>query len=898
MTRVRSIATRAAVALYALILRGYPPVFRQRCGGPMLETFETLCRSQHGMRSLGRECLAEYIDAVKGTWRSRRVSRPTTSRDEAHGGAGAFAAFRQDGIYAFRRLRAQPALVMLTVLTLGFAMAAATAVFSVVNAVLLSPSPFVDAGRLMNLVNRSPQGHTYAGLSRTKLRVWRAETEIFESVEAYRQTSVVVTGGVEPEELPAAAMSPALVATLGVVPRNGRLFIPAEAQPGQNTVVLLSEHYWRTRLGADTAAVGRDLIVNGRPHTVIGIMPARFHFPTLREELWLPLDPDARPAEDESVANTLVRLRRGLTPAEARQRIDATVARLEQEQPLPTGWAIVLDPGTLAGPDDRTRRAVMILFGAVVLVLLTASANVANVLLSRAVERRREFAIRLALGAGRVRLVRELLLEGALLGVGAGVTGLLVAKWSLEALVGLAPDSLMYATAHPPSIDSRVLMFGMTLAVITGVICNVPPAMRRIHAQGSEVLSGRTRTLAATPLQRRLRSSLVIAELSLAVVLLVGAGLMVRSFVKLNSVDVGFDPERVLAVTVGLDGRRYATEASRISLLRRVARDVEQLPHVESVAIASGLPPYPGTLGLMTPATDAGRCGPELVPVVANLVSPSYFEVMGVAVAEGRTLRGDDPPDTVVISSTIARMCGGSLVGRPLRLDAGAPWLQVIGVAADVRTRGVLNDEGDAAIYLPFESDPNVLPMVAGLHERRVVPRRLAIRSAQPMRVLDAVKRVLWTHEPDQPILQAAPASDLLKQSLGRERFVLALMAAFSAVALALASAGIFGVLAYSVAQRTNEIGIRVALGASSREVTRMIVGQGLTLAVAGIAVGLCGAYALSRLLAGLLYEIDPRDPAVFVAIPVLVLTVAILAAWLPASRALAVDPASALRVE
>jgi putative ABC transport system permease protein len=898
----QALPVRAAVALYRAILILYPPSFRARCAAPMLETFAEVCRRglALGWWRFLRECGAEYLNALGGAWRSRFArERPAGRLAAPASGDGLARVVWLDVRYAVRRLLAAPGLLLFTTLTLGFAIAAGTAVFSVVDAVLLRPSPFVEADRLMRLMSVSAErGHTYPGLSREKLRQWRREADIFAAVEAYRPTTVVVTGGVEPEELAAAHVSPGLLATLGVPARHGRTFTAADAQPGAVAVVIVSEQYWRTRLGADPAAVGRTLHVNGRPHSIEGVMPERFHFPSVRESVWLPFDPEARAQAGEAVSQIIVRLAPGLDAGQARLRIAAAAERLEQERPLPTGWRIALVPGTLFGPDDRTRRTVWIIFGAVGLVLLTACANVANLLLSRAVERRREFAIRLVLGATRSRLIRELVVEGALIGAAAGAVGLLAARWALGTLVSLAPDALAHATTNSIAIDARVFTFGLALAIATGVLCNLPPAFKGMRSESHDALSGRNRTATATPVQRRFRAALVTGEIALAVVLLVGAALMVRSFIRLNAIDIGFDPDRLLAVTIGLDNARYGDERARIGFLRSVAADVAQLPGVTGVAAASGLPPTPGTSGLAVLSTDAGPCAVERTPIVSNFVSAGYFGLMHITLAAGRPLRDDDPPDAVVISATIDRLCGGSLVGRRLRLDDTAPPLQVVGVAADVKTRGLTAPDGELAVYMPFEADPAALPMVATQHERQVVPRRLLIRTDAPAAAVASIKRVLWAHDPDQPVLQAAPLADLMADSIRRERFMLTLMTLFSAVSLALASAGIFGVLAYTVAQRTNEIGIRLALGASAGAIVRLVVGHGLALAVLGVAAGVAGAYAVASVLAGLLYEVNPRDPAVFIVTPLLVLAVAVLASWAPTSRALRVDPASALRVD
>lgn len=889
----RRAAASIAVALYARITRLYPAGFRERCGPAMLRTFEELAR-----RATIRRLAAELIDALACVWTSRRPDHATRQLAPAAARDSRLAAAAQDARYAGRRLRSQPALVTFTVLTLGFAIAASASLFSIVDAVLLRPSPFKEANRLVNAMSVTPRGSISPGLSATKLKQWRTEGSVFDAVEAYMPTTVLATGGIEPEEVPAAEISPGLLRTLGVAPRLGRLFEDGDASAGQHRIVIVSERYWRTRLGQDDGAIGRAIAINGAPHTVIGVMPRRFHFPTLREEIWLPLDPATGASGGRGTANTLVRLRDGLTIAAATARIAAITKRLAAEQPVPGGWAIVLDSHAFDGPDDRTRSAVLVLFGAVGLVLLTAGANVANLLLTRAVDRHREFSIRLMLGASRARLVRELLAEGLLLGVAAGSLGLLAARWSVGTLVRLAPADLLVATTTGIGVDARVIAFGFALAITTAVLCNLPPAFRTLGAPGRDALSGRTRTAATTPAQRRFRSALVVCEIALAVVLLVGAALMMRSFARLNAIDIGFNPDNVAVVTIGLDSERYDSEASRYALLRRVAADVRDLPGIEGVAIASGVPPSPGSLSFASLETESGPCAGEDTGVVSNLVSPSYFSVLGIAVPDGRPLRDDDPPGAVVVSQSIARRCGAaSLTGRRLRLGPNAAWLSVVGTAVDVKTRG-LTDEGELAIYLPWDAGTAPFPNVATMLPRRVAARRLLFRAANPMDLVTGVKRVLWRHDGDQPVLSALPAADLMADTIRRERFMLALMTLFSSVALALASAGIFGVLAYAVAQRANEIGIRVALGATSAHVIRLVVGQGFAVAAAGVAAGVAVALGFSRVLAGLLYEIEPHDPVVFISMAALVFLVALAASWIPTLRALRVDPATSLRVD
>jgi putative ABC transport system permease protein len=902
MRRTPAWVQSLVLRVYAAVLRLYPRAFRRACGAPMLETFEGLCReraAQHGAIGFLAACAPDVADALGCAWRARRppadpVAAASVARENAE---STVAALWQDVGRGVRRLRAQPALVTFVVLTLGFAIAANAALFSIVDAVLLRPSPFTAADRLVHVLNVAPRGFTYPGLNGAKLRQWRGERDIFDAVEAYRATPLVVTGDIEPQEVQAAQISPGLAAMLGVPPRHGRLFVESDILEGQPPVALVSERFWRAHLGGDPSAIGRSLTIQGRTHEVIGVMPARFHFPSLQQQIWLPLDPTSGTG---GPSTTIARLRAGLTAASAQARIDTVAARLEEEQPIPSGWNIRLTADTIATPPEQMQRAVLILFGAVGLLLLTACANVANVLLSRAVDRRREFAIRLALGAGRGRLARELIIEGALLGALAGAAGLLAAHWSLETLVRLAPDNLTFVTTTPIAVDMRVAGFGVLLALLTGIVCNLPPVLRVLRASGADALSGRTASASATPTHRRMRGALVVLEVALSVMLLVGAALLARSFTTLNAIDLGFEPDGLLAVGIGLDTERYDTPAGQAALLDAVAERVARLPGVEGVAISSGLPPNAGEMSLAWLETDAGTCGDDPVGVVSTLVTPAYFTVARVRVVDGRPLQPDDPREAVVMSRAVARHCGlATIVGRRVRLGPNAPWLTVVGMTADVKALGLKTEQGDLSVYSAFEAGTFLLPNLAvRAGDTRFATRRLIVRTPVPEALVPEVKRALWAIAPDQPVLSAGPASDLMADTIRSERFMLTLMALFSAVALALASAGIFGVLAYAVAQRTRELGIRMAFGATPGSVLGLVVGQAMTLSAAGIGLGALGAFVLSRFLAGLLYEVDPRDPAAFALIATLVTAVALAACAVPALRACRIDPATALRDE
>ena len=885
------LAHAAVLRAYAALLALYPRAFRDTCGGPMLEAFETVCReraARMGPLRFVMAALPDLGDALRAARAARR--RPHTS---SHGASreGFLAATTQDAVHAFRRLRAQPGLVLFTVLTLGFGIAANAALFSIVDAVLLRPSPFRGAERLVTVLNVAPRGFVFPGLSREKLRHWRTERDVFEAVEGYRANPVVVTGGLEPQEIAAAQISPGLLQTLGVPPRLGRLFGEEDALAGQDRVALIGERLWRSHFGATSDAIGRTILIGGTVHRVVGVMPERFHFPTLRQQIWTPLNPSA--AGPGGPITVVARLRDGLTVADAQQRLDLIAARLQREQPLPSGWGLRIHADPSANPPEETGRAVLVLFGAVSLVLLTAGANVAHMLLSRAVARRREFAIRLALGAGRGRLLRELAIEGLALGALAAVAGVAAARWSLDALVRLAPPDLTVVTTTPIAVDGRVMLFGLGLALVTGLLCNLPPALRIAQSRGAEALSGRGGS--GTPLQGRFQSGLVVLEVTLSVMLLTGAALMARSFATLNAVDVGFEPDGLLAVSLGVDTRKYDGDAAQAALLERVAAALAGRPGVRGVTLATGMPPDPGAMTFGSPESESGPCVAEPVSVVANLVGPSYFDVLRVPIIEGRALRADDPADSVVISRTLATQCGIS-AGRRVRLGPTAPWLSVTGVAADVRTLG-LRKVGQLAIYSGLPHGPFMLPNLATrAGDGRYVSRRIIVRSDQPAALVPDVKQALWSVDAAVPVLDARSAAELMAETVRAERFVLTLMSLFSTVALALASAGVFGVLAYAVAQRTREIGIRVALGAAPRNVAGLVVGQAARLAAAGIALGLAGAFVLSRLLAGLLHGVDPHDPAAFLSIAALVLTVALAASWIPASRAFRIDPAVALR--
>ncbi len=804
----------------------------------------------------------------------------------------------QDLRYGARTLVKKPGFTLIAVLTLALGIGLNTAVFSVADAVLFRPLPFAEPQRLAEIWQQQPGSqNARPGLRWEAFQEWREQTEVFEHVEAYNPRSFTLTGGKEPETIPAPAVSPGLFAMLGVRPQLGRLFQPEEAQPGNGLVILLSDRFWRRYFGGDRAVIGKTLTLNDEPYTVVGVMPPKFKFPYGKFQLWVPLAmTPLNELKRPNRFNVVARLRAGVSLTAAQNRLDLVSAQLGVAKPNPQGWGVKLNALDAKRVNPGPRRALLSLLGAVALVMLLACANAANLLLSRAAARQGEVAIRLALGAGRWHLLRQFLTESVLLSSLAGAVGLLLAWWGVDLLTQFTPDELTFLSVNEISLDRRVLLFTLGLSLLTGVGFGLLPALKSTRPDLQQALKGASRAATADRAQNRLRRALVIAEIALSLVLLVGAGLMMRAFLRLSSVPPGFDPRNLIAATLSLPQQRYQTLAQEEDFFAQLKARMLAMPGVEAVTVAAGAPPQGGGITFDMDVEIEGRppepFDPKLLLPFSH-VDPNYFQTLRIPLLQGRAFGVEDTvnaPLALIINEQMARHYwpNGSPVGQRVRFSETGKWYTVIGVTGDVNFGKPGIGYSKMEIYYPWSQET-----------RRSGQRALIVRTtAEANKLIPAVKSGIWTFDKDQPIYQINTVETLMSDALAEPRFYLLLLNVFAGVTLLLVSLGIYGVMSYLVSQRRHEIGIRIALGAQTRDVLRLVLGDGLLLTAIGIGIGALAALALGRLIRNLLYEQSATDPLTFVAVPLLLAGVALLACWIPARRAAKVDPLVALRCE
>ncbi|MCM2255133.1 MAG: ABC transporter permease [Vicinamibacteria bacterium] len=805
----------------------------------------------------------------------------------------------QDLRFGARQLLKSPGFTAVALLTLALGIGANSAIFSFVNAILLKPLPYPDAERLVFLTEWSEQVPNMS-FSVANFQDVRDQNKVFESVVASRGQNYVLTGHGDAEQLRGRQASSGLFRTLGLQPLLGRPFSEAEDKPGAERVALLSEGFWTRRFGRDPDVVGRTLTLNNEPYTVIGVMPGTMHGTFRNVEVWTSLlrleDQIGGPQRRGSHPGiyVLARMKPGVSPEQARTDVVGIAKRLAETYPSNARQSMTVEPALEAVVGDL-RAALVILLGAVGFVLLIACANVANLLLSRAAARQKEIAVRQALGAGRWRIVRQLLTESLLLAAGGGLLGLLVAWGGIRGLIAISPENT--PRIDEVSLDLSVLAFTFAVSLVTGLVFGLLPALQTARHDHAETLKDGGRGGSGGPERSRARAALVVAEVALSLVLLVGAGLMSKSFLQLLDADPGFDPKGVLTMTVGLPQAKYPEEAQRAAFFEQVLARLQGTPGVQMLATTApllggwqtsfGVEGRPEALPGQAPSTDITR------------VSPGYFRTMGVTLLKGRDFtehdRADQPP-VIVVDETMASTWwpNEDPIGKRLRFGAGhdtdEPWRTVIGVVRHVKNYGV-DEDSRVETYVPYLQEP--IGFASFL---------LKAENGDPAALSGAVRAALKAVDPDVPLFQVRGLEEIVSDGLAEKRLSAQLLGAFAALALLLSAIGIYGVMSYAVTQQTLEIGIRVALGAQRPDILRMVMRQGMRLATLGVGIGLVLALGLAlglgRLLGEILFRVSPTDPPTFAAVPVILTLVALAACWIPARRALGVDPISALRWE
>ena len=808
--------------------------------------------------------------------------------------------FWQDVRHSIRILGRERGFTAVALLTLALGIGATTAIFSVVNAVLLRPFPYDEPDDLMVVWERNTgRGLPHMFASPPNFADWRGMNRAFEEMGVFAETSFFVSGEGEPVRLHGARVTADLLSMLGVAPELGRGLTPEDDRPEAEAVALISHRLWRGRYGVDSALVGRSIEINEEPHTVVGVMPPGFDFPppivtdepvsVHNADIWVPFAVDmAAASRGAHYLTVLGRLRPGIDRTTAEADLQRVARQLQEQHPESNaGWDVTLVP-LAEQVVGATRPQLLVLLGAVAFVLLIACVNVANLMLARGTVRGREFAIRAALGASSGRLIRLNLTESLLLGLAGGALGLLVAFGALEALLRLAPQNV--PRLDEATLDGRVLAFAAMISLLTAALFGLAPALQAFGVNMSQRLreGGRGGTEGRSAM--RLRSSLVVSEMALALVLLVGAGLLFQSLLRLRGVDAGFQAEGALSVRMTLPSSRYPDEPRRVAAFRELGQRLNAAAGVERASFVLDVPLTADRQG--TGFTIEGEPPPPPGLYTANfsVVTPGYFQAIGLPLIAGRDFRQSDregAESVAVVNRTLVRLYfpGGDPIGRHLLLGGQGP-VRVVGVVGDVRhTR--LRDEPTPVFYLPYAQAPWYGSM------------SLVARGSVPIDgLLGVVRGTIREFDPAIPLYDVKTMEQVMSESLAELRFSSLLMGVFSLVAALLGAVGIYGVLSYSVSRRRQETGIRMVLGARGSDVLRLIVGQGLRLAVVGVVAGLFLSLLLARALTGLLYGVSPTDPLTLAGMALLLLAAAALASWVPARRATRVDPAAVMRAE
>ena len=801
----------------------------------------------------------------------------------------------QDLRFALRMLGKNPGFTAVALLVLALGIGANSAIFSVVNAVLLRPLPFRDPGRLFLVWHVPPQksfpGTPTFSVSTANYLDWQKQNHVFERMAALGLGRFTLTGRGEPESVAGSNVAADFFTLLGVLPDRGRSFVSDDDQPGHGNVVVVSHAFWQSHFGGNPNALGQTLRLDNKSYAVIGVMPPQFEFP-FQSQLWVPMAWSDKDRAIRGIHNYLVmaRLKVGVDVKKAQAEMDTISNRLAQDYPADNaGWGAVVLPlrDQLVGD---VRPALIVLLGAVAFVLLIACTNVANLTLAKALGRRKEIAIRTALGAGRARVLRQVLSEMVLLSLLGGALALGLARFGVAGIASFLSGQLPLSVEI--GLDKWVLTFTLGISILTGILSGLMPAWHLMKTNLSDSLKeglGRTDAVSGG----RTRGVLVVSQIALSLVLLIGAGLMIRTLWLLKSVNPGFNPHNVLTVPLAISETKYPKMSQQSAFFNAVLERVHGLPGVESAGQIDS-PPLQG--GSTQPVAVEGQ---PVVPmadqpeVAVRLITPGYLRALRIPLLEGRDFTDGDNADSqrvLLVSESFAKRFWPhqNAIGKHVTLTFYPGVLrEVVGVVGDVKLNGLELTRSVETVYHPMAQNPETTRMV------------LAVRTySQPTSLLSAVSRAVHEVDPDEPIINVATMDDIVNQSLLQRRLSMFLLASFAGLALMLAAVGIYGVQSYAVRQRVQEIGIRMALGAQEGDVFRLIVGQGLVLAAIGTGIGLAAAFALTRLMAGLLFGLSPTDPATFGGVAFLLMIIALVASYLPARRATRVDPLVALRYE
>jgi len=804
--------------------------------------------------------------------------------------------------YGLRMLSKAPSFSIVATIALALGIGANTAIFSVVNSVLLRPLPFQDSDQLMSLWETdSSRGQQRGSASYPNFADWRAQSQVFERLASYHDSDFILTGRGDSARLQGAVVNADLFPLLGVTPAIGRAFSPDEDNPESERVVLLSHELFQNRFNSDPNVLNQPITLDGKPYAIVGVMPAAFQFPIQNEpvELWTTVAGDREgkePVTDQRGAhymNVIARLKPGVTREQAQAEMTTIAARLEEQYPDKNLHRSVSVEPTLEGLVGEIRPVLLILLAAVGCVLLIACANVANLLLARAMSRHKEMAIRSALGATRRRVVRQLLTESVLLALTGGTLGLLLAMWSSDLLVALGRDNI--PRPLQVGLDWRVLVFTLTVSVLTGILFGLVPALHSTKTELNESLKEGGRGSSEGARRNRLRGLLVIAEVAVAVVLLVGAGLLIQSLWRLRQVRPGFDSQNVLTFTLGLPEVKYSTD-NQARFYRDLLERLRTLPGVRSASAVMPLP-LSGDRFSISFETE-GRPVPKGEEPSADFfaIEPDYFNTMGIPLLKGRAfdehdIHGSQP--VIIVNEAFVKQFfpNEDPIGRHIKPGIStyegehSVMREIVGVVADVKNRS-LSAEVRPAYFVTHAQAPFGQMVV------------VAKTTNDPHSLITASQNTVASMDKELPTFNVKTMDEYMAASVAAPRFNTTLLGIFAGVALTLTVVGLFGVMSYSVAQRTNEIGIRMALGAQTKDVLGLILSQGFKLIVVGLAIGLVGAFAVMSVIASLLFGVTSRDPLTFAAVALLLGLVALLACYIPAMRATRVDPLTALRCE